>query len=86
MNLRIAELRELQDEITGERRDALLGEVIEVLVDEPGVARSFREAPEIDGVVLVPEHMEVGRFHTVRVEEAMGPEITAVPVEESHGR
>jgi ribosomal protein S12 methylthiotransferase len=81
MNLRIAELRELQDEITGERRDALLGEVIEVLVDEPGVARSFREAPEIDGVVLVPEHLEVGRFHKVRVEEAMGPELTAVPVE-----
>lgn len=86
MNLRIAELRELQDDITSERRDALLGEVIEVLVDEPGVARSFREAPEIDGVVLVPEHLEVGRFHTVRVEEAMGPEITAVPVEESHAR
>jgi ribosomal protein S12 methylthiotransferase len=81
MNLRISELREMQDDITAERRDALLGEVIEVLVDEPGVARSFREAPEIDGVVLVPEHLEVGRFHKVRVEEAMGPEITAVPVE-----
>lgn len=86
MNLRISELRELQDDITAERRDALLGEVIEVLVDEPGVARSFREAPEIDGVVLVPEHLEVGRFHKVRVEEAMGPEITAVPVEDAHAR
>jgi hypothetical protein len=29
----------------------------------------------------VPEHLEVGQFHKVRVEEAMGPELTAVPVE-----
>lgn len=65
MNERLAELRELQDNISAERRDLLLGETIEVLVDEPGIARSFREAPEIDGVVQVPEHLEVGRFHTV---------------------
>ena len=54
MNERLAELREMQDNITSERRDLLLGETIEVLVDEPGIARSFREAPEIDGVVQVP--------------------------------
>lgn len=86
MNLRISELRELQDDITSERRDALLDQVIEVLVDEPGVARSFREAPEIDGIVLVPEDLAVGKFHSVRVTEVMGPEISAVPVEGNNGR
>lgn len=78
MNERLAELRELQDNITSERRDLLLGETIEVLVDEPGIARSFREAPEIDGVVQVPEHLEVGRFHTVVVEQVFGPDLIAV--------
>ena len=78
MNERLAELRELQDNISSERRDLLLGETIEVLVDEPGIARSFREAPEIDGVVQVPEHLEVGRFHTVVVEQVFGPDLIAV--------
>ena len=78
MNERLAELRELQDNISAERRDLLLGETIEVLVDEPGIARSFHEAPEIDGVVQVPEHLEVGRFHTVVVEQVFGPDLIAV--------
>jgi len=78
MNERLAELRELQDNISAERRDLLLGETIEVLVDEPGIARSFREAPEIDGVVQVPEHLEVGRFHTVVVEQVFGPDLIAI--------
>ena len=77
MNERLAELRELQDNISAERRDLLLGETIEVLVDVPGIARSFREAPEIDGVVQVPEHLEVGRFHTVVVDQVFGPDLIA---------
>ena len=44
-----------------------------VLVDEPGVARSHREAPEIDGVVVVPTSLEVGEFHDVVVKDALGP-------------
>lgn len=80
MNERLAELRELQDNISAERRDLLLGETIEVLVDEPGIARSFREAPEIDGVIQVPDHLEVGRFHTVVVEQVFGPDLIATEV------
>ena len=82
---RLSELREMQDNITAERRDALLGETIQVLVDEPGIARSFREAPEIDGVVQVPETLEVGRFHSVVVEQVFGPDLIAVPVDGAHG-
>ncbi|MEK9636234.1 MAG: 30S ribosomal protein S12 methylthiotransferase RimO, partial [Acidimicrobiaceae bacterium] len=47
---RLAELRELQDDITGAKRDLLVGSEVRVLVDEPGIGRSHREAPEIDGV------------------------------------
>ena len=77
---RLAELRELQDAITAARRDALVGERTVVLVDEPGVARSHREAPEIDVIVEVPDDMEVGALHLVEVVAAAGPDLTAVPV------
>jgi len=77
MHQRLAELRELQDEITARRRDAMIGETITVLVDEPGVARSPREAPEIDGIVEVPSSLAVGSFHEVRVVDALGPDLVA---------
>jgi ribosomal protein S12 methylthiotransferase len=77
MNERLHELQEIQDGITGRKRDDLLGEKVTVLVDEPGVARSYREAPEIDGVVQVPESLEVGQFHEVTVAEVFGPDVIA---------
>jgi len=77
---RLAELRELQDGITARRRDALIGEVVEVLVDAPGVARGHREAPEIDGIVAVPADLPVGELVKVRVDGAAGPDLEAVAV------
>jgi ribosomal protein S12 methylthiotransferase len=74
---RLAELTELQDRITASRRDALVGRVVEVLVDEPGVGRTHREAPEIDGVVHVPDHLAVGSFAKVEVASALGPDVVA---------
>jgi ribosomal protein S12 methylthiotransferase len=74
---RLAELRELADGITAARRDELIGAEVEVLVDEPGVARSHREAPEIDGIVQVPEDLAVGELHHVRVVDAAGPDLHA---------
>jgi ribosomal protein S12 methylthiotransferase len=74
---RLLELTELQDRITAERRADLVGERIEVLVDEPGVARSYREAPEIDGVVLVADDLGVGDLVTVEISAAVGPDLVA---------
>jgi ribosomal protein S12 methylthiotransferase len=77
---RLAELRDLQDGITARRRDALIGTVAEVLVDAPGVARSHREAPEIDGIVVVPDTLGVGELAKVRIEGAAGPDLDAAPL------
>ena len=74
---RIRECTELQDGITASRREALIGETVEVLVDEPGEARTYREAPEIDGIVTVPDHLAVGSFVQLVVTDADGPDLTA---------
>jgi ribosomal protein S12 methylthiotransferase len=77
MHERIAELRELQDAITAAKRDDLIDEVVEVLVDESGVGRSHREAPQIDGIVRVPESLTTGSFAKVRIVDAEGPDLVA---------
>ena len=75
---RIAELREMQDVITAAKRDELIGETLSVLVDEPGVARSHREAPSIDGVIAVPRSLQVGMITDVEIADALGPDLVAV--------
>ena len=72
---RHSELSELQDRITAQRRDDLIGATVQVLVDEPGIGRSHREAPEIDGIVRVDPGLEVGRFHEVTIDWSDGPDI-----------
>ncbi len=74
---RLRECAELQDAITAARREALIGTTVEVLVDSPGEARTYREAPEIDGIVNVPEHIPVGSFVELVVTGADGPDLVA---------
>jgi ribosomal protein S12 methylthiotransferase len=74
---RIGECTELQDAITARRRDALIGTTVEVLVDRPGEGRTYREAPEIDGIVKLPDTAVVGSFVSVVVTGADGPDLVA---------
>jgi ribosomal protein S12 methylthiotransferase len=77
MRERIAELRELQDAITAGKRDEMIDQMVEVLVDEPGIGRTHREAPQIDGVVRVPKSLATGSFAKVRIVDALGPDLVA---------
>lgn len=77
---RLAEVSARQDEITALRRDRLIGSRMSVLVDAPGVARSWREAPEIDGIVVIDETVPVGAVVDVEVTGSLGTDITAVCV------
>jgi ribosomal protein S12 methylthiotransferase len=74
---RLLELSEIQDRITAVRRSDLVGDIVEVLVDEPGVGRTHREAPEIDGIIAVPEDLPAGRFAKVTITGAAGPDLEA---------
>jgi ribosomal protein S12 methylthiotransferase len=80
---RLVECSELQDAITADKRTAMIGRTIEVLVDRPGVGRSHREAPEIDGVVQLPVAQTrglVGRFVAAHVTASAGPDLEATLV------
>ena len=83
---RKARLMELQEDISTQRLEAKIGREIVVLVDdvdeEGAIARSEGDAPDIDGLVFVPEgqEMEVGKFYKVRVTDCDVHDLYAEPV------
>jgi ribosomal protein S12 methylthiotransferase len=74
---RLRECAEVQDAITERRRRRLVGQRLEVLVDCPGQGRSVHEAPEIDGVVHLPDHLVVGDLVEVEITAAAGADLWA---------
>jgi len=74
---RLGECSELQDSITADRRDQLVGQRRTVLVDAPGVGRTIHEAPEIDGVVRVPESFAPGTLAEFAITASLGTDVEA---------
>jgi ribosomal protein S12 methylthiotransferase len=75
-------------EVTSELNRGLIGQEMDVLIEgqpEPGsewyAGRSYRDAPEVDGLVLVkaPE-LPVGEFARVRIERALAYDLLARPI------
>ncbi len=77
---RLRECGELQDAITAAHRDQHIGTTVEVLIDRPGEGRTVREAPEIDGIVTVPDHLPVGSFAELVVTGSDGTDLVALPL------
>lgn len=81
-------VQETQDRIAWERQQALLGQVVEVLVDGPSQDSAFAwegrthgQAPEIDGVVyLRGPGLAPGQFVRVRIVEVEGYELVGEPL------
>jgi len=69
---------QLQQNISWHKNQAWLGKTLQVLIEEeseemPGmmVGRSYRDAPEIDGVVFVEGQAEKGQFVQVQIKQAL---------------
>jgi ribosomal protein S12 methylthiotransferase len=75
---RLREVSEIQDAITASRRDALVGTRQRLLIDAPGVGRSVRECPEIDGIVSVDPSLAVGGLVDVEIVASHGTDLEAV--------
>jgi ribosomal protein S12 methylthiotransferase len=71
---RYAQLMERQQAISLRRNQEQVGRVLEMLVEGVGdgisVGRTYRDAPEIDGLILVEGEAEVGDLLPVRVTAA----------------
>jgi ribosomal protein S12 methylthiotransferase RimO len=82
---RVERVQEVQDGLLAEAQEAWVGRRLEVLVErvegDGGVeGRSFREAPDADGVVRVEgTAARVGEYLPVVVTAARGPELLARP-------
>jgi ribosomal protein S12 methylthiotransferase len=74
-------LMELQQGISLARNQALVGQTLRVLVEGQGdgltIARSYRDAPEIDGYVIIDGDVPAGEMVDVRVTGAMNYDLTA---------
>ena len=77
---RLREVSELQDDITARRRDALVGTRQQLLIDSPGVGRSVRECPEIDGIVMVEQSLPVGTLVECEIVASHGTDLEAIRV------
>jgi len=73
---------QLQQSISWEHNQAQVGRQLEVLVeganDGISVARSYRDAPEVDGFVLIQEEHPVGSWLNVRITAATPYDLIAV--------
>ena len=74
---RIAELMELQKDISQARNEALVGKTMRVIIDrregEYFIGRSEKDAPEVDGEVLVSAKnapLAVGEYYNVEILES----------------
>lgn len=63
--------------IASEVNQEQVGKRVRVLVEEPGVARTPWDAPEIDGSVHVPEDLPVGQFAEVTIADWRGYDLVA---------
>ena len=77
---RLREVSELQDVITARRRDDLVGTRQQLLIDSPGVGRSVRECPEIDGIVTIDDSLAVGALVDCEIVASHGTDLEAVPL------
>jgi ribosomal protein S12 methylthiotransferase len=79
---RYERLMELQQGISLEINQGFIGKTLDVLIEGNGdgisLGRSYRDAPEIDGMVIVEGEIPVGRMLPVRINGAMAYDLSGV--------
>ena len=79
---RLDRLMTLQQRISLERNQTFLGKSLPVLIEGCGdgisLGRSYRDAPEIDGMVIVEEEVRAGEMIQVRITGALEYDLSGV--------
>ncbi len=83
---RRSRLMALQQSISLQRNQSMVGRSLDVLVegqnDGISLGRSYRDAPEIDGMVIVEQPLPVGAMLPIRITGAMAYDLTGVSATE----
>jgi ribosomal protein S12 methylthiotransferase len=77
---RYSKAMKLQQRIAGEISAAQVGKVVRALVDQPKVARSHGDAPDIDGRILLTKSAPVGEFISVRITDSQIYDLIGEPL------
>lgn len=84
---RLEELMALQQPISLAKNQAMVGKTVEVMIEGHGdnisVGRTYRDAPEIDGMVIIPGELPLGEMVPVKIDGAMTYDLTGQPLLES---
>jgi ribosomal protein S12 methylthiotransferase len=76
-------LMALQQGISLEKNQALVGKTLEVLIEGNGdglsMGRTYRDAPEIDGLTIIEGEHPPGEMILVRITDAMAYDLSGVP-------
>ena len=79
---RYERLMALQQPISLSKNQAFVGKTLEVLMEGQGdglsIGRTYRDAPEIDGLVIIEDTAPVGEFVPVRITGAMEYDLTGI--------
>jgi len=77
-------LMAVQQPISLAKNQTFVGQALEVLIEGQGdglsVGRSYRDAPEIDGLVLVQDELPVGELLPVRITAALEYDLVGEPL------
>ena len=80
---RFESLMELQQGISMQINQSFVGRTLDILIEgfDNGISvgRSYRDAPEIDGMVFVEGKLDMGQIVPVRITGAMAYDLTGVP-------
>jgi ribosomal protein S12 methylthiotransferase RimO len=80
---RLRHVQQIQDDITASANAGVVGATLEVLIDQveegQAVGRSYREAPEIDGVILLDDG-NPGDWVDARIDGAYGTDLSGTVV------
>lgn len=80
---RQAELMELQQAISLAKNQAQVGKTLPVLIEGYGdnlsIGRTYRDAPEIDGLVIIPGELPLGEMVPIHIDGAMTYDLSGSP-------
>jgi ribosomal protein S12 methylthiotransferase len=90
---RLEQIMLLQQRISLEKNQALVGKTLDVLIEGQGevegsdeiisLGRSYRDAPEIDGMVIVEGELPAGMISQVEISGAMVYDLTGIPASQN---